>query len=65
MAVELPVCASEALAGGDAQLGEHFVLVPLDGARTDIQAGADFRVRQAFTGESGDLLLLRRLATST
>src|SRR6266508_1659267 len=59
MAVELWECAFQALAGGDAELGEHLVQVPFDGARADVQPGTDFRVRKALTGEPGDLLLLR------
>src|ERR671911_207589 len=48
----------EAFAGGDAELGEDFVQVPFDGARADVQPGADVRVGKALAGESGDLLLL-------
>ncbi len=49
----------EASARVDPQLAEHLVQVPLDGARTEEQLGADLRVGQAVAGEPRDLLLLR------
>ena len=44
----------------DAELGEHFAQVVLDGARADEQADADLRIGQAVAGHPRDLGLLRR-----
>src|SRR4029453_4573312 len=46
--------------GGDAELGEHLAQGPFHGACADEEVGADLRVRQAVTGQPGDLLLLWR-----
>ena len=45
-------------ARADAELGEHLAEMPLDGARTEEELRADLRVRQAISGEPGDLLFL-------
>src|SRR5450631_209501 len=50
---------AELPARADAELGEYLAQVPLDGARTEEQLGADLRIRQPVTGEPGDLRLLR------
>jgi hypothetical protein len=47
------------LPGRDAELGEHRAQVPLDGARTEEQLGADLRVCQPVAGQAGDVPLLR------
>ena len=44
---------------GDVELGEHLGQVALDRARAEEQPGCDLRVRQAVTGQPGDLCLLR------
>src|SRR6478736_2557755 len=47
-------------ARADAELGEHLVEVPLDGARAEEQLRADLRVRPACLGQPRDVLLLGR-----
>ena len=47
-------------AGADAELREHLVQVPLDGARAEEEPRADLLVRLPVRGEPRDLLLLRR-----
>src|SRR6478752_2049194 len=44
----------------DAELGEHLLEVPLDGARAEEELGADLRVRPPLAREEGDVLLLGR-----
>jgi hypothetical protein len=46
-------------ARADIELGEHLAKVPFDGGRAEEKPGADFRVRQAFPNEPGDLCFLR------
>ena len=45
-------------ARADAELGEHLLQVPLDGAGAEEELGADLGVRPAVAGELGDVLLL-------
>ena len=47
-------------ARADPELGEHLLEVPLDGARTEEELGADLRVRATVASEPSDLLLLGR-----
>jgi hypothetical protein len=44
----------ELVAPADLELREHVVQVPLDGARAEKEASADFGVREAVAGEVGD-----------
>src|SRR5829696_8415561 len=46
-------------AGADAELGEHLLQVPFDGAGAEEELSADLGVRPAVAGELGDVLLLR------
>src|SRR5205807_6756445 len=50
--------SAEALAGGNAELGEHVAQVPLDGAGADKQLGGDLLVGVPVSGQPGDLGLL-------
>src|SRR3954454_24922514 len=52
--------AGEALARADAELHEHRLQVPFDGAWADEELGADLRVGPAGEREPRDVLLLRR-----
>src|SRR4051794_2013375 len=45
-------------AGADAELGEHLLQVPFDGAGAEEELGADLGIRPAVAGELGDVLLL-------
>ena len=47
------------MARGDAELGEDVAQVVLDGAGTQEQAGADFRIGQAVAGQAGNLCFTR------
>jgi len=49
----------ESCAVGDPELAEDFAQVVVDGARADEQPGGDLLVGEAFTGQAGDLRLLR------
>src|SRR5829696_5995043 len=46
-------------AGADAELGEHLLQAPFDGAGAEEELSADLGVRPAVAGELGDVLLLR------
>src|SRR5215207_5369840 len=46
-------------AGADAELGEHLLQVPFDGAGAEEELGADLGVRPAGASELGDVLFLR------
>src|ERR687898_1034437 len=46
-------------ARADAELGEHLLQVPLDGAGAEEELSADLGVRPTVAGELGDVLLLR------
>src|SRR4029079_11969200 len=50
---------AQAHAGGDAELRDHLVQVPLDRARAQEELGADLRICMPIRGEPRDLLLLR------
>src|SRR3954447_11664272 len=50
---------TERPARADAELGEHLLEVPFDGARAEEELGADLRVRPPVAREPGDVLLLR------
>src|SRR6476659_1593787 len=50
---------AQAHAGGDAELREHLVQVPLDRARAQEELRADLRICMPIRGEPRDLLLLR------
>src|SRR5829696_2477493 len=45
-------------ARADAELGEHLLEVPFDGAWAEEELGADLRVRPPVASEPGDVLLL-------
>ena len=49
----------ELAARADAELREHVLQVPLDGARADEQLGADLGVRAPVARQTRDLRLLR------
>src|SRR5262245_22784944 len=49
----------ELAARADAELGEHVLQVPLDGARADVQLRPDLGVRAPVARQTGDLRLLR------
>ncbi len=53
--LEVGQSPAELFPGADAELREYLAQVPLDGARADVQLGADLGVGVPITGEPGDL----------